>query len=285
MLQLAFEFGIHLLIGTAVFYLVYSFLEEVGRTTEELKSARTDKVESSLSDLYLSLSPRSFFSIRLASAAVLFLLGFLALDFILGLCLGLVGYFLPTLYVRKLRRQRVAIVEQQLVEGLELLRNALRSGLTLQQSSELLVSEFPPPISQEFSVVIAEARLGVDFTEALQNMADRLDSPIVKILATGVAITKKCGGDLGEIFGNLAETIREQARIEGKLNAVTSQGRTQGLVLGAMPFLLLIALYFIDPSHVETLFGNQVGVYAFSAVIAMVLMAQLWIRKLMNIDV
>ena len=155
----------------------------------------------------------------------------------------------------------------------------------MQQACELLVKEFPNPISKEFSIVLAENRVGVDFIDALENMATRMNSMIVQILASGVAITKQCGGDLGQIFGNLAETIREQARIEGKLKAVTSQGRFQGLILGLMPFALLIALYFVDVQHVRTLFGHQVGIYAFAGVVAMVIIAQVWIRKLMDIDV
>ena len=148
-----------------------------------------------------------------------------------------------------------------------------------------MVREFPPPISQEFGLVLAESRLGIEFTEALENMSKRLDSTIVGILASGVAITKRCGGDLTQIFGNIAQAIRERAVIEGKLNAVTAQGRFQGLILGLMPFALVIILYFIDRDHVVTLFSYTLGIWAFTAVCIMVILAQLWIRKLMDIDV
>ena len=279
------ELGVHLFLFCAVVFVVLSFLGEFSQTAEELKEKAGDDIDRSLAELYIALSPESFFALRLAAAAVLFLLGYLLLDVILGLILALVGFFGPVQLLKRLKMKRVQELEVQLIEALELLRNGLKSGLTIQQASELVVQEFPPPISQEFSLVLAESRLGVDFIDGLQNMADRLDSAIVQILASGVAITKRCGGDLGEIFGNLADTIREQAKIEGKLQAVTAQGRFQGLILGAMPFLLLIVLYFIDQAHVKTLFGNQVGIIAFAGVVGMVMIAQLWIRKLMDIDV
>ena len=145
--------------------------------------------------------------------------------------------------------------------------------------------EFPPPISQEFSLVLAETRLGKDFTEALEAMAARLESNIVHILATGVSVVKRCGGDLSVIFSNIAQTIRDRATVEGKLEAVTAQGRFQGLILGLMPFVLVVVLYFVDRQHVETLFTEQIGIWAFSGVCIMVILAQLWIRKLLAIDV
>jgi tight adherence protein B len=187
--------------------------------------------------------------------------------------------------MRNNREKRTRRVETQLVEALELLGSSLKSGLTLPQASALVVQEFPPPICEEFNVVLAETRLGVDFVDALSNMAGRLRSNIVQILASGVAVTKRSGGDMTQIFQNIAQVIRDQASIEGKLNAVTAQGRFQGLILGLMPFALMIVLYFVDPSHIEVLFGYKFGLVAVGAVVVMVILAQVWIRKLLDIDV
>ena len=285
MSEVILEYSVHLLVFIAATYLVFSFFEECTSTVEEFRSQASADADTTLSDLYIGMNAGTFLSLRVLAAVLGAVLGMLIGGIIFGAMLAAAGFFLPLMYLNQLRTKRVLQVEAQLVEGLELLKNGLKSGLTIQQASELLVTEFPPPISQEFTLVLAESRLGVDYVDALQNMANRLKSPIVQILASGVSITKKCGGDLGDIFGNLAETIREQAKIEGKLSAVTAQGRFQGLVLGVMPFALLVALYFIDNTHVQTLFSHQIGIFALIAVVGMVLMAQLWIRKLMDIDV
>lgn len=272
-------------LGVAVVFLVVAFLSAFGQATAELQSQGVAAGENTLSELYIRLSPEAFYMLRLLNGAFAFFVGYMIAGFYVGIPLGIVGFFIPYWLLKHLRQKRVKKVELQLIEGLELLGNGLKSGLTLPQATELLVREFPPPISQEFSLVIAESRLGVEFTDALQNMAERLGSTIVAILASGVAITKRCGGDLSVIFANIAQTIRDQANIEGKLDAVTAQGRFQGLVLGLMPFALIGILWFIDRDHVVTLFSNQIGIWAFFAVIGMVVMAQVWIRKLLDIDV
>jgi tight adherence protein B len=246
---------------------------------QELTGAQT------LGELYVNISPELFFYVRTLIVALFFICGLMAINVMLGFFLAAIGFFLPSFILKRMREKRVKQLETQLVEGLELMGNALKSGLTLQQAMELLVKEFPAPVSQEFNRVLAENRLGVELTEALQNMSIRLESTIVAILVSGVGITKRCGGDLTQIFSNIAQTIREQATIEGKLDAVTAQGRFQGLILSIMPFALIVVLYFVDRSHVETLFGYQMGIYAVAAVFGMVMMAQAWINKILKIDV
>lgn len=263
----------------------FLFFDEIMDFFGEVREQQVATGYTALSDVYLSMSPQTFLTLKLLLAGCGFLLGFLAVNVIAGALIGAFAFVLPGIMLRKAKNKRVRQVETQLVEGLELLGNSLKSGLTLPQACELLVKEFPPPISQEFQLVLAESRLGVDFNDALTNMANRLNSTIVGILSTGVAITRRCGGDLTVIFQNIATTIREQANIEGKLNAVTAQGRFQGLILSIMPFALIIVLWFIDRAHVETLFGYTIGIWAVGAVVLMVFLAQLWISQLLKLDV
>lgn len=279
------EYIYSIFIGATVAYLVFFFLTEYGAAAKEARSQAVAADDSSLAELYINISPSTFFFLRIILTAIAFFAVAPIAGLFGGLAVGAGAFFLPALQLSRMRAKRTRKVETQLVDALELLGNSLKSGLTIQQAVELVVKEFPPPIRQEFALVLSETRLGVEFTDALKNMGERLRSNIVQVLATGVTVTKRCGGDLTVIFNNIAATIRELATIEGKLNAVTAQGRFQGLILGMMPFALIILLYFVDRSHVETLFGYSLGRWAVGAVVMMVIMAQLWIRKLLAIDV
>ena len=274
-----------LAMGMAIVYLVTTLINAFQESSKELKKQQVAAGDSTLAELYINLSPEIFFLLRMVCAVIFFVFFMMIFNPIVAILFAMVGFFIPAILLKRARAKRVKKIELQLIEALELLGSSLKSGLTLPQATELLIKEFPPPISQEFALVMAETRLGVEFTDALENMAVRLKSMVVEILATGVTITKRCGGDLSVIFSNIAQTIRERATIEGKLEAVTAQGRFQGLILGMMPFALIIVLYFIDRQHVYTLFGFQLGIWAFTLVCIMVIMAQLWIQKLMQIDV
>lgn len=273
------------LIFVAVLLLTFTFMDKIEAAASDVREQQAAMGSSTLQDLYINLPPDVFVMIRFAIAGVLFIFGLMLVNAFLGLFLAAIGWVVPIAILNNMRRKRIETIELQLVEGLELMGNALKSGLTLRQAIELLVKEFPPPITQEFNRVLAEERLGVDLPDAINNMSKRLDSIIVSILASGITIVKRCGGDLTEIFQNIASTIREQAAIQGKLDAVTAQGRFQGMILGIMPFALMVVLWFVDRNHIQTLFGYQIGLWAVAAVVAMVMMAQLWIRKLLDIDV
>ncbi|MCB0358666.1 MAG: type II secretion system F family protein [Bdellovibrionales bacterium] len=271
--------------GTATFIIAYLFMDKIQSAAADIKQQQELSEAETIRELYLNIDPEIFFFFRASVAGLLFLVGTALINSFLGLLLAAFGFFVPATMLKNMRIKRIKKFESQLVEGLEMMGNGLKSGLTLQQSIELLCREFPAPISQEFRRVLAENRLGVDLVDALQHMADRMESTITSILVSGVAITKRCGGDLTQIFSNIATTIREQANIEGKLDAVTAQGRFQGLILSIMPFALIVILWFVDRSHVETLFGYQVGIWAVAGVCVMVFMAQMWIRRLLKIDV
>jgi len=280
-----FAFLLPVFVLLTVTYACYIFLTEYEKTVANLQQGELQSGDMTLAELSLSISPAQLLVLRILGALAAFMFGFFTLNIFFAVFFMVGAFVAPAVYLSNLRKKRVFKIEQQLVEGLELLGNSLKSGLTMQQAVELVVKEFPAPLSQEFALVLSESKLGVDFTDALENMAIRLRSNIVQILSAGVAVTKRVGGDLTVIFTNIAQTIREQANIEGKLAAVTAQGRFQGLILGFMPFALCVILYFVEPGHMETMFSYTLGRWAFATVIIMVIMAQLWIRKLLDIDV
>ena len=267
--------------AAAIAYFLFDRMEDA---VEDIRAQQQVAAGLTLGDLYVGMKPETFFAVRVLVTSVFFLFGYLSVNVFLGIFLAAGAYVAPGLVLTRLRVKRVLQIETQLVEALELMGNALKSGLTLPQAIELVVKEFRPPLSQEFSRVLAENRLGVDVAAGLNNMAERLNSTVVSILATGVAIVKRCGGDMTQIFQNIAGVIREQAHMEGKLKAVTAQGRFQGLILSIMPFGLMIALWFIDRSHIEALFGYQIGLIAVASVVVMVICANVWISKLLDID-
>jgi tight adherence protein B len=142
-----------------------------------------------------------------------------------------------------------------------------------------------PPITQEFGRVLQEYRLGTDFDQAMLNMARRVESRDLDILVNAVMVTRRSGGNVGEIFQNIAATIRERLRIEGKVKAMSATGNMQALVMSAMPFGIMVALWFMQPEYIYVMFSTSLGLLALVVVIVMVVAAFFWIRWIMDIDI
>jgi tight adherence protein B len=243
------------------------------------------EAQAQLGDVFSTFSPERVFQLSLIAGGAAFFLGTVAINVIAGFLFGVAAFFAPRMFFNIAQDKRRNAFNLQLVDGLGMLANSLRAGLTLPQAMELLVKEMKPPITQEFGRVLQEYRLGTDFDDAMLNAARRLKSRDLDVLVNAVMITRRSGGNVGEIFMKIAETIRERLRIEGKVRALASTANLQALVMASMPFALMGALYFMEPLHVQLLFSTTIGLLSLAVVVLLVVVAFIWIRKIMDLDI
>jgi hypothetical protein len=172
--------------------------------------------------------------------------------------LGALCSRLPSLALTVIRRRRAAQFEFQLADALVMAANALRAGLSLQQSLEMVSSKSKPPLSQEFAMVLKEHRLGADLSLALAHMADRMPSPDTRIFVNSVSILRETGGNMTEIFDTLADTIQQRKQVQGKIKTMTAEGEIQAYFLSVLPIVLGFILYQIN-HEAMTLFFTTFG--------------------------
>ena len=169
-------------------------------------------------------------------------------------------------------------------ESVLLVSSALKAGFSITQALENVASEKRHPISFEFTLLLQELRLGVQFDTALRKMADRIGSQDFELVAVAIITARQTGGELTLILEELAGVIRERMRIMQRVRALTSQGRMQAWMIAAVPFILLFAMMRLAPDLMDAFFGSLVGVLVLVAVVVMVVCGFLWIRKITTID-
>jgi tight adherence protein B len=147
----------------------------------------------------------------------------------------------------------------QLVDALMGMGNALRAGHSLPAALELIAREMDNPMGQEMRLVVQEMRIGVPMEEALLHLQTRMPSEDLDILITSIIISRELGGNLAEIFDNIAHTIRERHRIEGKIAALTAQGKLQGAVVSMLPILIGFFLHLTSPRLMQGMLHDWVG--------------------------
>ncbi len=104
-----------------------------------------------------------------------------------------------------------------------------------------------------------EQNLGIPLDESLRNLTARIPNLDLKFFVTAVILQRQTGGDLAEILDKIGELIRERFRIWGQIQALTGEGRLSGLVLLALPFVLFLAVYQLNPDYVMLLFKDPMG--------------------------
>ena len=236
--------------------------------------------------LMMDVEPRQVFLGVMGGIAVVLAIVFLLTFnvFIAALC-GAAAYFIPALVVRHLEQKRRAKLEGQLVDGLTTMSAGVKAGLNLVQSMEMVRDNHVGPIHQEFSQMLREYTMGRDMNQAMRAASNRIGSPLYRLTFTAIEMHRVRGGDSGESMDRLAEAVREIKKLEGKLDAITAQSRSQASMMAVMPLVFLLILWFIDPEGIKLLFTETLGRGILIFCGLLILGAFVWIRKIMSVDV
>ncbi|MEJ2639974.1 MAG: type II secretion system F family protein [Desulfosarcinaceae bacterium] len=250
------------------------------------ESHYVENVSRSLSAMFIFQDPRRLFLLNIVITLV-FLLGAVALThnpLYIAVLAG-IGFSIPRILIWRARRKRLDQFAQQLVDGLTVLSNALRSGQNLIQSLETLELETSAPISQEFGLVMREYKVGVGIEEALENLVKRVPNEDLKLMVTAINVVLAQGGNLAEIFESIANVIRERTKLEGKTKTLTSQGKLQGIIVGLLPTFLGGVMYMMDPATMRLMFTSLIGNISLAAMVILQVVGYLLIRKVISIEI
>ncbi len=221
-----------------------------------------------------------------ASGVALSLVGLLfAHQVLVAFLVGLAGLTLPVLWLVYKRSVRMKAFEEQFPESLDLLARALRAGHAFQTAMGMVADELPDPVGTEFRKSFEQQKFGLPLKEALNSLAERVPHMDVRFFVTAVQIQRETGGNLAEILDNLASVVRERFKILRQVRVHTAHGRFTGYVLLALPAALAIALSFISPDHMKTLFEARMGRTMIMGAIVMQTIGFIWIRRVIKIEV
>lgn len=224
---------------------------------------------------------------NLVSIAVVCGAGLFVLHFSPIAAVGCAGamIILPLLWMSWRRKSRMNKLNNQLPDVFEMMSQALRAGHSLAGATQLIYEQMPPPVATEFGQVYHEQNLGVKIEEALQAMADRVDSLDVRFFVTAVMIQRQTGGDLAEVLDNISGVIRERIELAGLVRGLTAEGRLSGWVLFALPAVVFFASMYLNPTYARVLLEEPSGQIMLMLAGGMQLMGIAMIRWIVNIKV
>ncbi len=141
------------------------------------------------------------------------------------------------------------------------------------------------PLGDELRMVLAQLRLGTGMDVAFQGLRERAGLADLRLLATLLQANRELGGNLAESLHRLAELLRGRLLMEARIQSLTAQGRMQGVVVGALPLLLLLVLYAMEGDTMRVLHTTLQGWVALALIGVLELIGFLLIRRIVRIDV
>ncbi len=192
---------------------------------------------------------------------------------------------LPLIWLNMKRNSRMSKLTTQLPDVFEMMSQALRAGHSLAGSIQTVYEQMPPPVATEFAQVYHEQNLGIKIEDALQSMANRVDSLDVRFFVTAVMIQRQTGGDLAEVLDNISTVIRGRIELQGLVRGLTAEGRLSGWVLFFLPMVVFFGSMYMNPDYAQTLFEDPTGQILLMLAGGMQLMGLAMIRWIVNIKV
>ena len=272
--------------------IVFDVVHYIALRYRERFLQETDTV---LNDVLLQLPANRIldFSIGLAvtgtilSFGILFLKNpvFSALNIVLALVIGCILFPIPRITLQIIRKQRLQKFNFQLEDALRVIATSLKAGFSINQALEEVANMNIHPVSVEFRLLLQELRLGVTFEQAFENMNNRLNSADFELVTAAILTARQTGGELTGALERVADLIRERVRISNKIKAMTAMGRLQAILIGAMPFLLLLGMHYVNPVMIANFFDTIYGWIALVVIIILDICGILVIRKITTIEV
>ncbi|PKN09993.1 MAG: type II secretion protein F [Deltaproteobacteria bacterium HGW-Deltaproteobacteria-8] len=246
----------------------------------------TSRFERVIRQARMTGTPGVYLLVSAVLAAVTFLVAQLATGSLLaGFLAALMLGSLPIVRVYRRRAARMANLQRQLPDALDLIARALKAGNTFAGGMRMVADEFADPLGPEFATTLDEINFGMDTEKALHNMMERVDSLDLMFFVVSVNIQRETGGNLSEIIGNTAALIRERFKIHGRIRILSAEGRISAIVLLALPFAAAGVLYLIKPDYMSLLFTEPLGRVMIKSALASMIIGYFVIRRMVNFKV
>ncbi len=170
-----------------------------------------------------------------------------------------VGSLTPYFIFLQRRRKRYREIVGQLPDTLDFFARSLRAGTPFTAAIKLAAQEIPAPIGDELLATHDELNFGLEFSDALENLAARVDGTELRMFVTAVTIQKGTGGNLAELLNRLADLMRKRVAASGEIRVQASEMKTSARVLIALPIIIAMLLQLISPGYLAPMFESDTG--------------------------
>ena len=168
---------------------------------------------------------------------------------------------------------------------MRLIVSGLKAGLGFNHCLRIVTQQMPPPISTELRRVLDEVSLGVPLEEALYHLEERIPSRELKIFTSAVILQRKTGGSLVDVLAGIADTIKARRRLKRRIDTLTAEGRLSAVVLTLLPLFLLILFRLTQPDLFAPMLEEIPGIIMLFFAALLDIIAALWIKKIITIEI
>jgi tight adherence protein C len=153
---------------------------------------------------------------------------------LLALIIGFLGWWLPARVIQERAKQRLAEIDYQLPELIDLLVVTIEAGLGFVGAMQMASGRVGPPLGKEIQLTLQEQSMGLSIQEAMLNMLARSDTASMRSFVRSIVQGEALGVSIGQIMRDLAQEMRRRRR------AVAQEKAQKAPIKILFPLVLLI---------------------------------------------
>jgi tight adherence protein B len=250
------------------------------------KAKRRVPLRTKLIRAGLSIKPRTYYILSVLAGLVG---GFIVLitgsSLIVSLLVAFVCAFgLPRWYLSRRTKRRQATFLTEFANAIDIIVRGIKSGLPLNDCLQVIAAEAPEPVRSEFIDLVEQQKVGVPLSRAFERMHDRMPLQEVNFFAIVIAIQAQTGGNLAEALSNLSGVLRDRYRLQAKVKAFSAEAKASAIIIGALPPLVMLIVYFTSPDYISLLWTTDLGKIMLIACAVWMLVGIIVMRKMINFD-
>ena len=169
------------------------------------------------------------------------------------------GLLLPHLAVGFLVGRRRKKFSKAFPDAIGLMVRGLKAGLPASEGVAVVGREAIGPLGEEFRRASDQIRLGQSLEDAMWAVARRVGVQEFNFLVITLGIQRETGGNLGETLENLDDMLRKRAQMKLKVKAMSSEAMATAMIIGCLPFVMALLLFFVAHAYIMTLFTTPMG--------------------------
>ena len=269
-------------VGLSCFLVIPIIMDRIHRA----QTKKVGEAVKKLDDMFVDVGKKRLFVIYTLAPVVMAAGAFIFFHSSIAALGGAVsGLILPAMVIRGLEKKRLKKFNSQLADGLMVMTSSLKAGLAPLQAITVLTEEMPPPISQEFALVVRENKMGVTFDQSLERLNKRMKSETLNLVVTAMRVARETGGNLIYTFSRLVSTIRESNKLEQKVITLTTQGRLQGIIMSIMPIVFAFVTYRLRPDVLQLMLHDPIGKTLLAAAVILEIIGIFLIRIFSRVEI
>ncbi len=262
---------------------------------KKLKSGNDDEFDDSskvsiavrLQQAGLTTSAQKFWILSVLSCVICLLLSKF-MEFspeVIVLC-GITGFLgIPRFILKQLIKRRQKAFLEEFSDALDAVVRLLKAGMPVAEAVAMISKEFDGPVGEEMSIIYDKQKIGIPLHEAAQEGTLRMPLPEMQMFAAGLAIQAQTGSSLSEVLTNLSGVIRARFRLKRKVMALSSEAIASASIIGALPPLVGLGLWAVNPEYMEPLFTTGTGKNLIMGGAVWMLMGILVMRQMINFKI